>query len=88
MAVWVCIFICVDCDEKLLSELSCHLLPRAQQLLLVKIQKLMCRGGREEVETLRGLRVSSFWIVGEMCPLLAFTFVDESELAGHNLNAN
>ncbi|KAI2666104.1 Caspase recruitment domain-containing protein 11 [Labeo rohita] len=29
---------------------------RAQQLLLVKIQKLMCRGGREEVETLRGLR--------------------------------
>uniref|UniRef100_A0A8C2J458 Caspase recruitment domain family, member 11 n=1 Tax=Cyprinus carpio TaxID=7962 RepID=A0A8C2J458_CYPCA len=29
---------------------------RAQQLLLVKMQKLMCRGGREEVETLRGLR--------------------------------
>uniref|UniRef100_A0A671RIX2 Caspase recruitment domain-containing protein 11-like n=1 Tax=Sinocyclocheilus anshuiensis TaxID=1608454 RepID=A0A671RIX2_9TELE len=29
---------------------------RAQQLLLVKIQKLMCRGGREEFDTLRGLR--------------------------------
>uniref|UniRef100_A0A8C1U4V9 Caspase recruitment domain-containing protein 11-like n=1 Tax=Cyprinus carpio TaxID=7962 RepID=A0A8C1U4V9_CYPCA len=29
---------------------------RAQQLLLVKIQKLMCRGGREEVDTLQRLR--------------------------------
>ncbi|KAM9493288.1 caspase recruitment domain-containing protein 11 isoform 2-T2 [Clarias gariepinus] len=29
---------------------------RAQQLLLVKIQKLMCRGSREETDSLRGLR--------------------------------
>ncbi|XP_072532467.1 caspase recruitment domain-containing protein 11 [Salminus brasiliensis] len=31
---------------------------RAQQLLLVKIQKLMYRGGREEAESLRGLRTT------------------------------
>lgn len=30
---------------------------RAQQLLLVKIQKLMCRGGREENESNRYSRV-------------------------------
>ncbi|XP_061604217.1 caspase recruitment domain-containing protein 11 isoform X1 [Phyllopteryx taeniolatus] len=38
---------------------DCGTLPsnsRAQQLLLVKIQKLMCRGGREENETPRNLR--------------------------------
>lgn len=82
-------FLCLlTVDEKLLSELSCHLLPRAQQLLLVKIQKLMCRGGREDVDTLRGLRVSSFWIVGEMHPLLGFTFIDEGKLMQHKVKDN
>lgn len=33
---------------------------RAQQLLLVKIQKLMCRGGKEENESHRNSRVRNF----------------------------
>uniref|UniRef100_A0A8C1H276 Caspase recruitment domain family member 11 n=2 Tax=Cyprinus carpio TaxID=7962 RepID=A0A8C1H276_CYPCA len=49
---------------------------RAQQLLLVKIQKLMCRGGREEVDTLQRLRVSFFWIIGKTRPLLFVSRVD------------
>jgi hypothetical protein len=30
---------------------------RAQQLLLVKMQKLVCRGGREENDSLRNFKV-------------------------------
>ncbi|KAK2916583.1 hypothetical protein Q8A67_000957 [Cirrhinus molitorella] len=52
---WVCArvdpFTNKDTDRGTIPSYS-----RAQQLLLVKIQKLMCRGGREELETLRGLR--------------------------------
>lgn len=55
--MWV--FVPVIVHKELLSELDFHLVLRAQQLLLVKIQKLMCRGGREEIDALRGLRVSS-----------------------------
>ena len=33
---------------------------RARQLLLVKIQKLVCRGGKEENESQRNSRVRSF----------------------------
>lgn len=33
---------------------------RAQQLLVVKIQKFMCRGGKEENESRRNSRVRSF----------------------------
>lgn len=54
-----CEWLCARVDSFTDKDLERGTIPsysRAQQLLLVKIQKLMCRGGREEVETLRGLR--------------------------------
>ncbi|XP_067238533.1 caspase recruitment domain-containing protein 11 isoform X3 [Chanodichthys erythropterus] len=54
-----CEWLCARVDAFTDKDLERGTIPsysRAQQLLLVKIQKLMCRGGREEVETLRGLR--------------------------------
>uniref|UniRef100_A0A673NJ30 Caspase recruitment domain-containing protein 11-like n=1 Tax=Sinocyclocheilus rhinocerous TaxID=307959 RepID=A0A673NJ30_9TELE len=54
-----CEWLCARVDPFTNKDTERGTLPsysRAQQLLLVKIQKLMCRGGREEVETLRGLR--------------------------------
>ncbi|KAG1968533.1 caspase recruitment domain-containing protein [Pimephales promelas] len=54
-----CEWLCARVDAFTDKDLEKGTIPsysRAQQLLLVKIQKLMCRGGREEVETLRGLR--------------------------------
>uniref|UniRef100_A0A672MTV4 Caspase recruitment domain family member 11 n=1 Tax=Sinocyclocheilus grahami TaxID=75366 RepID=A0A672MTV4_SINGR len=54
-----CEWLCARVDPFTNKDTERGTLPsysRAQQLLLVKIQKLMCRGGREEFETLRGLR--------------------------------
>ncbi|XDV12724.1 hypothetical protein PO909_001319 [Leuciscus waleckii] len=54
-----CEWLCARVDAFTDKDLERGTIPsysRAQQLLLVKIQKLMCRGGREEAETLRGLR--------------------------------
>ncbi|XP_067276197.1 caspase recruitment domain-containing protein 11 isoform X2 [Pseudorasbora parva] len=54
-----CEWLCARVDSYTDKDLERGTIPsysRAQQLLLVKIQKLMCRGGREEVETLKGLR--------------------------------
>ncbi|XP_056309926.1 caspase recruitment domain-containing protein 11 isoform X2 [Danio aesculapii] len=54
-----CEWLCARVDPFTDKDLDKGTIPsysRAQQLLLVKIQKLMCRGGREDVDTLRGLR--------------------------------
>ncbi|XP_077069434.1 caspase recruitment domain-containing protein 11 isoform X2 [Siphateles boraxobius] len=54
-----CEWLCARVDAFTDKDLERGTIPsysRAQQLLLVKIQKLMCRGGREEAETLKGLR--------------------------------
>ncbi|XP_051573713.1 caspase recruitment domain-containing protein 11-like [Myxocyprinus asiaticus] len=54
-----CEWLCARVDAFTDKDLERGTIPsysRAQQLLLVKIQKLMCRGSREEADTLRGLR--------------------------------
>ncbi|XP_073713157.1 caspase recruitment domain-containing protein 11 [Misgurnus anguillicaudatus] len=54
-----CEWLCARVDAFTNKDLERGTIPsysRAQQLLLVKIQKVMCRGGREEIDTLRGLR--------------------------------
>ncbi|XP_066530339.1 caspase recruitment domain-containing protein 11 isoform X2 [Hoplias malabaricus] len=54
-----CEWLCARVDSFTDKDLDSGTIPsysRAQQLLLVKIQKLMCRGGREEAENIRGLR--------------------------------
>ncbi|KAI4884038.1 hypothetical protein NFI96_019555, partial [Prochilodus magdalenae] len=56
-----CEWLCARVDTFSDKDLDKGTVPsysRAQQLLLVKIQKLMCRGGREEAENLRGLRTT------------------------------
>uniref|UniRef100_A0A8B9K8G2 Caspase recruitment domain family, member 11 n=1 Tax=Astyanax mexicanus TaxID=7994 RepID=A0A8B9K8G2_ASTMX len=56
-----CEWLCARVDTFSDKDLEKGTIPsysRAQQLLLVKIQKLMCRGGREEAESLRGLRTT------------------------------
>ncbi|XP_036422635.1 caspase recruitment domain-containing protein 11 isoform X1 [Colossoma macropomum] len=56
-----CEWLCARVDTFTDKDLEKGTIPsysRAQQLLLVKIQKLMCRGGREEAENLRGLRTT------------------------------
>uniref|UniRef100_A0A4W4DM01 CARD domain-containing protein n=1 Tax=Electrophorus electricus TaxID=8005 RepID=A0A4W4DM01_ELEEL len=55
-----CEWLCARVDSLTDKDLEKGTIPsysRAQQLLLVKIQKLMCRGGREEADGFRGLRV-------------------------------
>ncbi|XP_058234129.1 caspase recruitment domain-containing protein 11 isoform X1 [Hemibagrus wyckioides] len=54
-----CEWLCARVDSYTDKDLEKGTIPsysRAQQLLLVKIQKLMCRGSREETDSLRGLR--------------------------------
>ncbi|XP_026785755.1 caspase recruitment domain-containing protein 11 isoform X2 [Pangasianodon hypophthalmus] len=54
-----CEWLCARVDPYTDKDLEKGTIPsysRAQQLLLVKIQKLMCRGNREETDSLRGLR--------------------------------
>ncbi|XP_062841955.1 caspase recruitment domain-containing protein 11 [Trichomycterus rosablanca] len=54
-----CEWLCAHVDPITDKDLEKGTIPsysRAQQLLLVKIQKHMCRGGREETDSLRGLR--------------------------------
>ncbi|XP_051995893.1 caspase recruitment domain-containing protein 11-like isoform X2 [Xyrauchen texanus] len=54
-----CEWLCSRVDAFTDKDLERGTIPsysRAQQLLLVKIQKLICRGSREEADTLRGLR--------------------------------
>ncbi|TUB19707.1 Caspase recruitment domain-containing protein 11 [Bagarius yarrelli] len=54
-----CEWLCACIDPYTDKDLERGTIPsnsRAQQLLLVKIQKLMCRGNREETDSLRGLR--------------------------------
>ncbi|XP_026860802.2 caspase recruitment domain-containing protein 11 isoform X1 [Electrophorus electricus] len=54
-----CEWLCARVDSLTDKDLEKGTIPsysRAQQLLLVKIQKLMCRGGREEADGFRGLR--------------------------------
>ncbi|KAI5622726.1 caspase recruitment domain-containing protein 11 isoform X2, partial [Silurus asotus] len=54
-----CEWLCARVDPYTDKDLDKGTIPsysRAQQLLLVKIQKLMCRGSREETDSLRGLR--------------------------------
>ncbi|MCJ8746439.1 hypothetical protein PDJAM_G00141820 [Pangasius djambal] len=54
-----CEWLCARVDPYTDKDLEKGTIPsysRAQQLLLVKIQKLMCRGSREETDSLRGLR--------------------------------
>lgn len=53
---WECLYVVTMAVHSKVN-LPCPTLLRAQQLLLVKIQKLMCRGSREETDSLRGLRV-------------------------------
>uniref|UniRef100_A0A3B4CU85 CARD domain-containing protein n=1 Tax=Pygocentrus nattereri TaxID=42514 RepID=A0A3B4CU85_PYGNA len=56
-----CEWLCARVDTLTDKDMDKGTIPsysRAQQLLLVKIQKLMCRGGREEAESLRGLRTT------------------------------
>ncbi|KAL2100795.1 hypothetical protein ACEWY4_002556 [Coilia grayii] len=57
-----CEWLCARVDAFSEKDLERGTIPsysRAQQLLLVKIQKLMCRGGREEADSQRGgLRTS------------------------------
>ncbi|KAJ8372852.1 hypothetical protein AAFF_G00276250 [Aldrovandia affinis] len=52
---WLCAcidsFSCKDQEKGTIPSYS-----RAQQLLLVKIQRLMCKGNRDETDSLRGLR--------------------------------
>ncbi|XP_061740973.1 caspase recruitment domain-containing protein 11 isoform X5 [Nerophis ophidion] len=56
LCMWLCArvdpYTCCDLQES--GTLPCN--SRAQQLLLVKIQKLMCRGGKEENEIQRNVR--------------------------------
>ncbi|XP_018588256.1 caspase recruitment domain-containing protein 11 isoform X2 [Scleropages formosus] len=52
-------WLCARVDPFTEKDLEMGTIPsysRAQQLLLVKIQKLFCRGSRDETETLRGFR--------------------------------
>ncbi|XP_056609040.1 caspase recruitment domain-containing protein 11 isoform X1 [Triplophysa dalaica] len=54
-----CEWLCARVDPFTNKDLERGTIPsysRAQQLLLVKIQKLMCRGAREEIDAFRGLR--------------------------------
>ncbi|XP_060799052.1 caspase recruitment domain-containing protein 11 [Neoarius graeffei] len=54
-----CEWLCARVDSYTDKDLEKGTIPsysRAQQLLLVKIQKLMCRGSREEIDSLKGLR--------------------------------
>ncbi|XP_030645608.1 caspase recruitment domain-containing protein 11 [Chanos chanos] len=54
-----CEWLCARVDAFTDKDLERGTIPsysRAQQLLLVKIQKLMCRGGKEDTDSLRGLR--------------------------------
>ncbi|KAI1884632.1 hypothetical protein AGOR_G00228380 [Albula goreensis] len=54
-----CEWLCARVDPFTSKDLEKGTIPsfsRAQQLLLVKIQKLMCRGSREETDSLHGLR--------------------------------
>ncbi|XP_029914774.1 caspase recruitment domain-containing protein 11 isoform X2 [Myripristis murdjan] len=57
-----CEWLCARVDPFTGSDLAdCGTIPsysRAQQLLLVKIQKLVCRGGKEESDSLRNIRNS------------------------------
>lgn len=70
----------------LTSNLPCHL-PRAQQLLLVKLQRLVHRGSREEADsahhTLRSLRVSKdgWWGQGGLTTSLFLPACKKQELA-------
>ncbi|KAG9343004.1 hypothetical protein JZ751_015222 [Albula glossodonta] len=57
-----CEWLCARVDPFTSKDLEKGTIPsfsRAQQLLLVKIQKLMCRGSREETDSLHGLRFVS-----------------------------
>ncbi|TRY56517.1 hypothetical protein DNTS_015666 [Danionella cerebrum] len=56
-----CEWLCARVDSFTDKDLEKGTIPsysRGQQLLLVKIQKLMCRGGREDTDTLRGSRTT------------------------------